>query len=60
MHRPLTCAALALAASVVCAGSGTAQVPPGADGTRGVGASTPADVRHGGVVGYYRSPAIWG
>ena len=60
MHRPLTCAALALAASVVCAGSGIAQAPAGAVGTLGVGASTPADVRHAAVAGYYRSPSIWG
>ena len=60
MHRPLTCAALALAASVVCAGSGTAQAPAGADATRGVVTSPSAGGRHAGVAGYYRSPAIWG
>ena len=60
MHRPLICATFAVAVSVVCAGSGIAQAPPGADGTRRVVATPPAGARHAGVAGYYRSPAIWG
>ena len=60
MHRPLIGTTFALVVSVVCAGSGIAQAPPGTDGTPRAGTAPPTGVRHAGVAGYYRAPAIRG